>query len=105
MPATKPTRSYSERDLKLLWGKAAGFCSRPSCRLHVIKEARGSDREAIIGKICHIISISPDRGPRHDATKTVPFLNSYDNLILLCSNCHDEVDAQDSTFTTEVLLD
>jgi hypothetical protein len=68
----------------------------------LIKEATEHDREAIIGKVAHIISISPT-GPRHDPSKGADFLNSYDNLLLLCGNHHDEVDAQAATFTVETL--
>jgi hypothetical protein len=95
-------RSYTDRDLKLLWGLAAARCAHPECRKPLIKEATSLDREAIIGKIAHINSISPN-GPRHDPTKSVDYLNSYDNLLLLCGNHHDEVDPQESTFTVDVL--
>jgi hypothetical protein len=64
--------------------------------------ATENDPHAIIGKICHIISLSPT-GPRADASKSVPYLNSYDNLILFCATHHDEVDLQENTFTVETL--
>jgi len=95
-------RGYYDRDLKLLWGRAQARCAYPGCRQLLIKPATQHDREAIIGKIAHIISISPT-GPRHDPTKTADFLNSYDNLLLLCGNHHDEVDAQAATFAVETL--
>jgi hypothetical protein len=103
VPSQSSARSYKDRDLKLLWGLAAARCGYPGCRKPLIKEATERDREAVIGKIAHIISISPN-GPRHDPTmKAVDFLNSYDNLLLLCGNHHDEVDAQEATFTVETL--
>lgn len=102
MPSTRPVRSYYDRDLKLLWGLAQARCAYPGCRQLLIKPATEHDREAIIGKIAHIISISPT-GPRHDPTKAADFLNSYDNLLLLCGNHHDEVDAQAATFSVETL--
>ncbi|MFA6545703.1 MAG: hypothetical protein WCS99_14900 [Limisphaerales bacterium] len=102
MPNNHPTRSYKIRDLKLLWGLAAARCAHPECRKPLVKEATPLDREAIIGKIAHIISISPS-GPRHDSTKSADYLNSYENLLLLCGNHHDEVDPQESTFTVDTL--
>jgi len=86
----------------LLWGLAQARCAYPGCRKLLIRAATVQDRAAIIGKIAHIVSISPT-GPRHDPTKTTEFLNSYDNLLLLCGNHHDEVDAQAATFTVETL--
>ena len=35
---------------------------------------------------------------------SVPDLNSYDNLVLLCGDHHDEVDKQKNTFSRETLL-
>jgi hypothetical protein len=102
MQSQSSTRSYYDRDLKLLWGRAQARCAYPGCRQLLIKPATEHDREAIIGKIAHIISISP-AGPRHDPTKAADFLNSYDNLLLLCGNHHDEVDAQAATFSVETL--
>jgi hypothetical protein len=64
--------------------------------------ATENDPHAIIGKICHIISLSPT-GPRSDPSKSVEYLNSYDNLILSCGTHHDEVDLQENTFTVETL--
>lgn len=103
MPGPSPSRSYKERDLKLLWGLAQARCAFPGCRQLLVRPATELDRAAIIGKIAHIISISPN-GPRHDSTKTTEFLNSYENLVLLCGNHHDQVDAQAATFTVETLL-
>ena len=102
MTECKPTRAYKDRDLKLLWGLAQARCAYPGCRQLLIKAATEQDRAAIIGRIAHIISISPT-GPRHDPTKTTEFLNSYENLLLLCGNHHDEADAQAATFTVETL--
>jgi hypothetical protein len=102
MAGTRIVRNYKDHDLKLLWGLAAARCAYPECRRPLIKEAALLDREAVIGKIAHINSISPN-GPRHDSTKTAHYLNSYDNLLLLCGNHHDEVDQQESTFTVGTL--
>jgi hypothetical protein len=102
VPNNRPVRSYKDRDLKLLWGLAAARCAHPECRKPLIKEATPLDREAIIGKIAHIHSISAN-GPRHDATKSADYLNSYENLLLLCGNHHDQVDPQESTFTADIL--
>ena len=49
--------AISDVDLKLLWGRAAGFCSNPSCKrdLTVILEQRASCN---IGEMAHIIAHS-----------------------------------------------
>ena len=105
MPRQNPTRSYHDRDLKLLWGLAAARCCNPTCRKPLIKEATERDPHAVLGKIAHIHDFSPSPdSPRSDSSLTVPELNAYGNLILLCGDHHDEVDKQKKTFPRETLL-
>jgi hypothetical protein len=96
------TREYKPPVLKLLWGLSDGICAYPDCGRPLIVAATESDPHAIVGKICHIISLSPT-GPRSDSSKSVEYLNSHDNLILFCGTHHDEVDLQENTFTVETL--
>ena len=105
MPSQRSARSYLDRDLKLLWGLAAARCSNPSCRKPLIKEATEDDPHAVLGKIAHIIDFSPTLdSPRSDPSLTIPELNAYENLILLCGDHHDEIDKQKRTFPRETLL-
>ena len=105
MPSQGPTRSYKDRDLKLLWGLAAARCSHPNCRKPLIKEATEKDPHAVLGKIAHINDFSPSpNSPRTDPSLTVHELNAYENLILLCGDHHDEIDKQKKTFPVETLL-
>jgi len=105
VPDQKSTRSYKDRDLKLLWGLAGARCSRPQCRRLLIREATEKDPHAVIGKIAHINDFSPSaNSPRSDPSLTVQELNAYENLILLCADDHDEIDKQKGTFPKETLL-
>jgi len=76
-----------EKDIKLLWGRAAGICSNPGCRkeLTLDLERAGSLN---IGEMAHLIARQPS-GPRGDGSGGD---NSYGNLVLLCSGCHTLVD-------------
>jgi hypothetical protein len=99
-----PTRSYKDRDLKLLWGLAAARCAHPECRRPLIKEAASQDPHAVVGEIAHLNDFSPQPGsPRADESLSVAELNSYDNLVLLCGHHHNEVDKQKNTFPRETL--
>ena len=105
MPNHGSTRSYKDRDLKLLWGLAAARCSHPNCRKPLIKEATEKDPHAVLGKIAHINDFSPSsNSTRSDPSLTVQELNSYENLILLCGDHHDEIDKQKKTFPMSTLL-
>ena len=96
------TRSYTDRTLKLLWGRAGGRCALPDCRIELLADATEYDPIVVIGELAHMAA-AQDRGPRADALLSTATRNNYDNLILLCQNCHARIDGQPSTFTVERL--
>ena len=95
-------RSYSQRDLKLLWGMAAARCAFPGCRQLCVAEATEHDDTHVIGEIAHIVAHEDD-GPRADKDYPKELRDKYDNLVLLCPTHHTLVDKQDSTYTVENL--
>jgi len=97
-----PPRRYPLQDVKILYGKAAGRCSFPDCRVEVTLPETASDGIKQIGKIAHIVG-SSDKGPRGDAAYPKEKLDTYENWILLCPTSHDKVDAQSSTYTVDDL--
>lgn len=91
--------SISEADIKLLWGRAAGMCSRPGCGIDLTNLPEGRDAYTV-GEMAHVIARSA-AGPRGDGKGGD---DSYSNLILLCPTDHRHVDkAPDGEFTTELL--
>jgi 5-methylcytosine-specific restriction endonuclease McrA len=96
MPKSK--RSYSHQTLKVLWGRAAGRCASPECRIDLVVDAKGHDPIVVIGDIAHIEAAS-NKGPRASRNRTAKERNSYENLILLCKNCHVTFDRQKTTNT------
>lgn len=90
------SRSYLQRDLKLLWGLAAGRCSK--CKREVAAEATAEDRAAVLGDIAHIAAHGDD-GPRVEPSLSADERRRYANLILLCGACHPLVDKQPNTYT------
>ena len=59
-------RNYTDRTLKLLWGRAGGRCAVPQCRIELLADATEYDPIVVIGEIAHMAA-SQDRGPRADA--------------------------------------
>ncbi len=93
------TVKITERDIKLLWGQAAGRCSYPQCLIECVNFL--TDMPFIINEMAHIIAKHPS-GPRGIPSGGA---NTYSNLILLCPTHHKVVDkAPEGTFTSEVLL-
>jgi hypothetical protein len=79
--------SIPEKDIKILWGLAAGRCSKPGCGDECVKFLSADD-PTIIGEMAHVIGKKPN-GPR-GVLKGGD--DTYANLILLCPTHHREVD-------------
>ena len=83
--------NLSLKTLKMLWGRAAGRCSYPTCRMEVVSDESEASTLTLIGENCHIVS-AKDRGPRSEISVPPDQINSYDNLILMCRNHHKIID-------------
>ncbi|MBD1903456.1 hypothetical protein NDI44_25870 [Trichocoleus sp. DQ-A3] len=77
----KSGRSYSNRTLKILWGRAAGRYAVPSYRIELYADATDYDTIGIIGEIAHI-EASSDSGPR--ANKTLAKKSGMNTTISFC---------------------
>jgi hypothetical protein len=82
----------------MLWGRAAGRCSHPECRIDLYEDETETDDPTLVGENCHMVAESDD-GPRADPSVPVERRNSYNNLILLCRNHHKVIDAQEGEYT------
>jgi len=88
-----------EKDIKKLWGRAAGRCSKPGCGEECVKYLDAAD-PTVIGEMAHIIAARPagPRGVRSGGDDT------YGNTMLLCPTHHTEIDkAPDGVFTVKLL--
>jgi hypothetical protein len=72
------------------------------CRAELLADATAYDPIVVIGEIAHIAA-AQDRGPRADQGMPTAQRNDYENLILLCQNCHAVIDGQPGTFSVERL--
>lgn len=95
-------RNYSDRTLKILWGRAVGRCAVPSCRIELFADSTDYDPIVVIGDIAHIEAAS-DNGPRANQRTATKERDEYDNLILLCKNCHARLDGQKNSNTVEYI--
>jgi hypothetical protein len=92
--------ALSSHDRKILWSLSGNACAH--CRAQLVEApAAAGDLHAIIGRECHIVARAP-LGPRGSSGSRQD-LDGYDNLILLCANCHAVVDGQPDRFTPEEL--
>lgn len=90
----------SPRYERLLHTKSGNHCAM--CRRLLIDgESNGS---ACLGENAHIYG-EKEGAARYDATLKADFVNSYENLIFLCSACHTKVDVEVDSFPSEKLME
>ncbi len=94
--------SVTLKTLKMLWGRAAGRCSFPDCRLDLVHDDSQTDDSSLVGENCHIVAES-NRGPRADASMPESKRNLYQNLILMCRVHHKVIDDTTSVYSVNRL--
>jgi hypothetical protein len=87
------------RDRKLLWARAGGGCM--ICKNRLTEDAKGDDRDVVLGEEAHIVSEEPN-GPRFRPMPAKE-VEAYANLMLLCPSDHKIVDEQVTYYTEQRL--
>lgn len=93
-------RHYSLPTIKRLFSLSGNQCAAPDCTrtLTAVK-----DGKSIIAKICHIETASP-QGARYNPNMTDEERAHFNNLILLCDECHCIIDNKDNEAQYPVAL-
>lgn len=89
---------------RMLWGRAAGRCQFDGCNRPLWK-SHATQEEVNVAERAHIWAASDD-GPRGNDGVPTEKLNSMENLLLFCHDCHRTIDkANDGgRYTAELLL-
>lgn len=90
----------TQRDIKLLWGRAASRCA--ICKTELSYENSVNSENIILGEQAHIVSEQVN-GPRGESILTLEERNCYDNLILLCPTHHTQIDSDVHSYPVEKL--
>ena len=85
-----PSRQIAVTVQTMLWGRSAGRCEFAGCNKPLWKSSVTQERVNIAQK-AHIYAFSAN-GPRARASIPVSVLNSVDNLMLVCHECHQKID-------------
>lgn len=83
-----------------LFANSGGYCQNPSCNENLYKSFEAD--EIHIAEIAHIISVN--KGARKSDKLSPEEKGSFDNLILLCPNCHTTIDKAEDSFPVETIL-
>jgi hypothetical protein len=78
-----------------LFADSGGYCQRPDCANRLFVDT--ATNNVHVAEIAHIIAASA-KGPRADVKVSAAEKGSYDNLILLCANCHAIIDKAPGDF-------
>ena len=87
--------TISRPDERRLHTKSGNKCAR--CKEILV------ENDVCIGENAHIYGEKPGAA-RYDASKPAAYVNSEQNLIFLCRNCHKIIDQDVARYTTEVLF-
>ncbi len=92
-------RGYTKPTIKKLFKLSGNRCAAPDCSN--LLTAR--DGLTNIENICHIEAASPN-GPRYNPSMTDDERRDFDNLILLCNECHKIIDNKENESKYSVAL-
>jgi 5-methylcytosine-specific restriction endonuclease McrA len=82
-----------------LFALSGGYCQRPECNENLFKSF--DETEIHIAEIAHIISVN--EGPRSNRVITATEKGAFENLILLCPNCHTTIDKAEKDFPDHLI--
>lgn len=71
-------------------------------RCSICRNTLYTDTDSWIGEVAHIEAVNPG-GARYNPMLSTEQVNSFDNLILVCCNCHKEIDSNPMMYTVEYL--
>lgn len=86
---------------QLLFAASGGHCQNPSCNRELFIDTGG--KKIHIAEMAHVFAANDD-GPRAKGSLSPEERGSFDNLLLLCSNCHVAVDKAEEDFPAHLLL-
>lgn len=95
--------AVTARDKTILWAKAAGRCSYPSCRKQLIKDGSLANEDVLVGEVAHIVAQNAS-GPRGEQDPPGGTRDGQANLILLCREHHTIIDQQPGQFPVAKLV-
>ncbi len=82
--------------IKMLLARSGNRCALPNCNIPIY-----NNRNILIGEFAHINAVG--KGPRYDASLNSAYIDSYENILLLCPSHHTEIDKDEIKYTVPVL--
>ncbi|ELP3275703.1 hypothetical protein ACSFN6_001981 [Escherichia coli] len=100
MACSRGRASPGSITVRKLFASSGGYCQNPKCLEPLFEDA--GDKIITIGELAHIFS-AIDNGPRTNTELTAEERGYFDNIILLCANCHTKIDKAENYYTDEII--
>jgi len=95
MANTRGKASPNAHTQRRLFASSAGYCQNPSCTEKLFNEVEG--KRFLIAEMAHVFAAQDD-GPRPNPELTEEERGAFENLIVLCANCHTMIDKASEAF-------
>lgn len=84
-----------------LFAASAGYCQNPYCANELFIDAAG--KSIHIAEMAHVFAAN-DGGPRANTHLSAEERGAFENLVMLCANCHTKVDKAPQAFPDAMML-
>ncbi|MDF1821365.1 MAG: hypothetical protein P1U64_07330 [Alcanivoracaceae bacterium] len=101
MACSRGAASPNAHTQRRLFAASAGYCQNPGCSKELfIETPEGSIH---IAEMAHVFAAN-DGGPRGNPELSEEERGSFNNLIMLCANCHTMVDKAPESYSDDIML-
>ena len=101
MPCSRGAASPNAHTQRRLFAASAGYCQNPGCSKELFVDASG--KSIHIAEMAHVFAAT-DGGPRTSRDLSEEERGSFENLVMLCANCHTMVDKAPEAFSDSTML-
>ena len=101
MACSRGVASPDAHTQRRLFAASAGYCQNPNCEKELFIDAAG--KSIHIAEMAHVFAASDD-GPRAERKLSKEVRGSFENLILLCANCHTAIDKAPDAYPATMIL-
>lgn len=101
MACSRGAASPDAHTQRRLFAASAGYCQNPGCASELFVDASG--KSIHIAEMAHVFA-AKDGGPRASPQLSEQERGAFENLVVLCANCHTMVDKAPEAFPDSMML-
>ena len=101
MACSRGAASPNAHTQRRLFAASAGYCQNPGCSNELFIDASG--KSIHVAEMAHVFAAN-DGGPRTNRALSEVERGSFENLVMLCANCHTMVDKAPEPFPDSTML-